>query len=197
LLGVWPPKPASSKSSMCGDRMVSKYSEGERVFMKELIKDCINWNLKESEALEYIRSKFNRELSSSTYNRYKSAVISDKTVTAWYNRFVRVGLLVEHKLAMERIKAQIHTLQRMFAAESFKPEDPSDEHCPRSTWKDKRLMLSISDRLVTLEISLEQFRLGNEVYLKMRENLDKLKEVHEKYFTAQSSYSPHRLLSGK
>ena len=164
--------------------MVSKYSERERVFIKELIKDCINWNLKEKEALEYIIARFKRELSSATYNRYKSAIISDKTIKDWYSGFVRVGFLMEHKLAMDRIKAQIHTLQRMFADESFKPEDLPDEHSPRSVCKDKRLMLSISDRLVTLETTLEQFRLGNEVYLKMRENLDKMREVHEKYFKA-------------
>lgn len=163
--------------------MVSKYSEREKIFIKELVKDCINWNLKENEALEYIRNRFQREISIATYNRYKSAILSDKTIKTWYNGFVRVGLLVEHKLAMERIKAQIHELQRMFAAETFKPEDPPDEHSPRSAWKDKRLMLSISDRLVILEINLEQFRLGNEVYLKMRENLDKIKGMHEKYYT--------------
>jgi hypothetical protein len=46
------------------------------------------------------------------------------------------------------------------------------------------MILSISDNNILLEQTLEQFRLGNEVYLKVRENLDKIKEVHEKYFTA-------------
>lgn len=163
--------------------MVSKYSEREKVFIRELVKDCINWNLKENEALEYIRGRFKREISLATYNRYKSSTVSDKSVTSWYNTFTRVGFLIEHKLAIDRIQSQIETLTRLFAEENFKPSAPSTTESPRHEWKDKKLMLDISARLESLEITLDNFRQGNAILKKMRDEFERIKSIHQKYNT--------------
>jgi hypothetical protein len=164
------------------------YSPDQRALIREFVKDTIVWNLHQAEAVQYCHQRTlassNNKIgcSVSTYKRYRNALTSDKSVRNWYQKFLRVDLMTEHKEAMDRIKAQIHEHQRMFAAESFKPEHPPSDHARRSEWKDKNLMLRITDRLVLLEQTLEGMRLSNETYNRLRENLERIKSVHEKYF---------------
>jgi hypothetical protein len=137
------------------EELVSKYSEREKVFIRELVKDCINWNLKENEALEYIRTRFQREISIATYNRYKSAIMGDKTVTAWYNTFIRVGFLIEHKLAIDRIKANIEMLMRLLAEENFNAQYKLFYHAEYFP----SLVTGIFDNLALLTASLYSIRM--------------------------------------
>jgi hypothetical protein len=163
--------------------------KGQRDVIREFVKDAIAWNLHQAEAVEYVNTRTlassNNKFgcSVSTYKRYRNAIVSDKSVRIWYNKFLRVDLMAEHKDAMDRVKRQIFEYQRMFAAETFKPETRPTETSPRTDWKDKNLMLRITDRLVLLEQTLEGMRLSNETYNKMRENLEKVRSVHEKYAT--------------
>src|SRR6266540_4046205 len=108
-------------------------SESQRKILSEFVKDTIVWNLHQPEAVEYCHRRAlattNNKVgcSLSTYKRYRNAITSDKSIRNWYQKFLRVDLMTEHKEAMDRIKAQIHELQRMFAAESFKPEEPPSD----------------------------------------------------------------------
>lgn len=75
----------------------------ENLFLTELIKDCITYNLKEQEALVYIETRF-RKISLDSYRHRKCKTLSDSSINLWLNNFSRIGFVISHKQQIETIE---------------------------------------------------------------------------------------------
>jgi hypothetical protein len=86
----------------------------ENKFLNELIKDCITFRLDESEAQEYIKTRF-KEISLASYKRRKANVLSEGSIQVWLNNYTRIGFVSNHKQDIETISKirddSVHQLQ--------------------------------------------------------------------------------------
>lgn len=71
--------------------------------LNELIKDCITYRLIETEALQYIKTRFGKSISLPTYTRRKARILSDDSTNIWLNNFTRIGFVKNHQHDIEVI----------------------------------------------------------------------------------------------
>ena len=92
----------------------------EKQFLNELVKDCITFRLTETEAVEYIETRFHA-ISLSSYKLRKSNVLSDKSTL---NHFTRIGFVSNHKKQIENIEAILEdSLKQFFIEKNNKNRD--------------------------------------------------------------------------
>ena len=93
---------------------MARITQTESKFLTELVKDCITYKLSESEALEYIETRFKR-ISLSSYTFRKANVLNDESTNIWLNNFTRIGFVKNHQQDIETISKirddSIHQLQ--------------------------------------------------------------------------------------
>jgi hypothetical protein len=95
-------------------------TETEKQFLNELVKDCITFRLTETEAVEYIETRFHA-ISLSSYKLRKSNVLSDKSTL---NHFTRIGFVSNHKKQIENIEAILEdSLKQFFIEKNNKNRD--------------------------------------------------------------------------
>ena len=94
-------------------------TETENKFLNELVKDCITFRLTETEALEYIKTRFH-SISLSSYKLRKSNVLSDKSIQLWLNNFTRIGFVSNHKKQIENIEMILEDSLKQFFYEKDK-----------------------------------------------------------------------------
>ena len=64
--------------------------------IEQLVLDCDIYNLREKNALEYIKTRLGRKISGRTYRRYKARMLDGNLTRDWMNYFTRTGFLVQH-----------------------------------------------------------------------------------------------------
>jgi hypothetical protein len=65
--------------------------KSENKLLNELVKDCITYRLTETEALDYIKARYDNEISLASYKRRKALFRSDLSTQVWLNDFTRIG----------------------------------------------------------------------------------------------------------
>ena len=100
---------------------MGNFTNKENEFLNSLIADCINYGLSEKEALTYIKSRFEREISPETYYRRKKSINSGDYAKEWINHFSRVGFLIKHKQIIEVIEGLQQDTLKEYLIEKSKP----------------------------------------------------------------------------
>lgn len=86
----------------------------ESKFLDELVSDCISYNLKEKEALEYIKSKFG-EIKPRSYQERKARLLSEDSTRIWFDWFTRIGFVLNHKKHTEDLqKVQDDSMHQLY-----------------------------------------------------------------------------------
>jgi hypothetical protein len=65
--------------------------KSENKLLNELVKDCITYRLTETEALDYIKARYDNKISLASYKRRKALFRSDLSTQVWLNDFTRIG----------------------------------------------------------------------------------------------------------
>ena len=82
---------------------MANISKTESKFLNELVKDCITYRLTESEAIDYIETRF-KKISASTIQLRKSKVMSEGSINMALNNYTRVGYVKDHMESLEYVK---------------------------------------------------------------------------------------------
>lgn len=78
-------------------------TETKRLFLDELVKDCITYRLTENEAMQYIESRFKR-ISVSSYKHRKAKLLNENESQIWLEYFTRIGFVETHKKHIEDVQ---------------------------------------------------------------------------------------------
>ncbi|HEX9320125.1 MAG TPA: hypothetical protein VF884_14420 [Nitrososphaeraceae archaeon] len=81
-----------------------RLEKSEDRFLNELVADCVTYNLREKEALEYIDKRFGRPIKPRSYQLRKANLLSENTAKVWLQWFTRIGFVQNHKEQMEIIR---------------------------------------------------------------------------------------------
>jgi hypothetical protein len=94
---------------------MSKITRNDSRFLNELIKDCITYKLSESEAVQYIETRYGKPIAIPTYKARKARVLSDESTNIWLHNFTRIGYVKNHQHDIEVIEKlrddSMHQLQ--------------------------------------------------------------------------------------
>ena len=75
---------------------MSRVTKRDSRLIEQLVLDCDIYNLREKNALEYIKTRLGRKISDRTYRRYKARMIEGNLTRDWMNYFTRTGFVVQH-----------------------------------------------------------------------------------------------------
>src|SRR6266498_1937977 len=81
-----------------------RLEKSEDRFLNELVTDCVTYNLREKEALEYIDKRFGRPIKPRSYQLRKANLMSENTTKIWLQWFTRIGFVQNHKEQMEIVR---------------------------------------------------------------------------------------------
>jgi len=88
-------------------KLISKY-----------VQDCITFNLKPAEALEYIKIETGISIPSNTYFLYRSRLKGEKHTNNWLTYYTRIGFVQEHRQLLDNIKRVQEDRLRQFWLEA-------------------------------------------------------------------------------
>ena len=83
---------------------MGNFTNKENEILNALVSDCINYGLSENEALTFIKTRLDREISSDAYYRRKKSIDSGDYAKEWINYFSKIGFVVKHKSIIEVIE---------------------------------------------------------------------------------------------
>lgn len=126
-----------------------KFNESERKFLKSLVMDCVLYNLPASQAMEYIRSRFDKPIGLTYYYMLKAQVEGDAEAQRWLTSYAKAGYIVSHKRRMSEMELAARTLLEMLHREKQKEEGP-----------DTAAVTSIIDSLVKVSKMLVSLQNG-------------------------------------
>ena len=98
---------------------MGSFTNKENELLNVLVSDCMNYGLSENEALSYIKTRLDREISADAYYRQKKNSRFWNYANEWINYFSRVGFVVKHKQIIEVVEGlQQDTLKDYFIEKS-------------------------------------------------------------------------------
>lgn len=113
-------------------------SEQESKFLNSLVTDCIIYRLSIQEALLYIRSRFGKDISTTTYTRRKSRLQSDKGTDAWLHNFTRIGFVKHHREIMDNIQLILNdSNRRLLIEQQRRPPDNMQDPIQLIAWQER------------------------------------------------------------
>lgn len=68
-----------------------------------MVEDCLLYGFSEKESMEYIRTRFGKQISSSLYYSRKRNIEAGKQADQWLTYFTKAGFLVHHKQLLDSI----------------------------------------------------------------------------------------------
>lgn len=139
---------------------MAKITLTESKFLNELVKDCITFRLTESEAIDYIETRF-KKIAVSSYTARKANVLNDKSTDVWLNHFTRIGFVTSHKQHIENIQRIQNDSLRQFYFETSKPN--------RDEYKILKLKQDIRENTQLLS----ELNLGTPIISAIKSKLDK------------------------
>jgi hypothetical protein len=111
--------------------MGGKLTAKERKAMPQLVWDCIQYNLEEKEAQQYINSRLGRDttgtitggkergISLGAYYYYKRVIKRGDFTQEWLNEFTKIGYLVSHHELISTAQEQYRDIvKRLFIEEN-------------------------------------------------------------------------------
>jgi len=99
---------------------LGNFKANENEIINSLVADCVNYGFTEKEALIYIKSRLNREISKETYYRRKKSINSGQYANEWINQFSRIGFVVKHKSIIEVIETMQQDTLKDYLIENSK-----------------------------------------------------------------------------
>jgi hypothetical protein len=127
------------------------FSADKRLLLNKLIGDCISFDLKPAEAVEYVRVELGEPLSYRSIARRKAKLLAEEKVQDWLNNFTRIGFVRLHKEQMEDLERMKRDYMKRYFEETIKR--------PRN----ENLILKIRDDIRQTMWMMSQFSLGSPV----------------------------------
>ena len=100
---------------------MGSFTNKENKILNSLVADCINYSLSEKEALSYIKTRLDREISPDAYYRRKKNIDSGNYANEWMSYFSRVGFVVKHKQIIEVVEGLQQDTLKDYLIEKSKP----------------------------------------------------------------------------
>lgn len=138
------------------------------------ITECDHAHLKASDAVEYIRFATGRAVTAQTFYRIRAYLNSMPGIEQWLNTTVEIGVVLNHKQAIENLESHLAALNKMFMQENAKPlqvplvnpkthhivydKEANGEKKPRmmrNRDRDPYLILNISKQIESIRITLD------------------------------------------
>ena len=135
--------------------------------LEQLVQDCETFRLREKEALEYIKQRFGKEISSRHYYRIKKKITSEEYLQEWFNEFARIGFVIEHKKRLDELEVIQKTLLELVKKELAKPE--ADQK--------KNMLIQIFHVLLKINYRLEEVSLGTPVIQKIKKRIEEKEKL--------------------
>jgi len=77
------------------------------------------YNFNETDALDYIKTRFGKAISGRTYRRYKRNLENGNASQEWMKHFTRTGFVVTHQLVFEGARRLLESsMRRLFEEEN-------------------------------------------------------------------------------
>ena len=83
--------------------MPPTFSEKDNKALTILIEDCLLYGFTEKESMEYINTRFGKEISTSFFYKRKKKVEAGKQADQWLTYFTKTGFLIHHKQLLDSI----------------------------------------------------------------------------------------------
>jgi hypothetical protein len=90
-------------------------TKAENELLKRLVSECLTYDLRENQAMQYIRLQYPREISHRTYYAYKKKLVSESVALQWLNQFSKIGFVQNHhRLMVDAKRIYQDSLRRYF-----------------------------------------------------------------------------------
>jgi hypothetical protein len=130
---------------------MARFSADKNLLLHKLIGDCISFDLKPQEAVEYIRVELGEPLTYRSIARRKAKLLTEEKVQDWLNNFTRIGFVRLHKEQMEDLERMKRDYMKRYFEETIKR--------PRN----ENLILKIREDIRQTMWMMSQFSLGSPV----------------------------------
>ena len=120
-------------------------------FLNSLVQDCITYNLSEVESLEYIKTRYGKPISRTSFCRRKSHVLSDNSANRWLSHYTRIGFVKGHIENVETIRKIRDDSMRQLQIEQDKKV------------RDERKILALKDSIMESTKLLSELNLGTPI----------------------------------
>lgn len=151
---------------------MGRVSERDRNVFRQLLKDCITYDLNENESILYIRKRTGRrKISRSEYYKMKKEISENEEEIAQVRltEHARIGFALKHFEIMDGIELTLRILFRSLNEESMKPID-------------KRNLFSLN-RIATTILQyagfLRQLNVDTPFVKRAKVEIDKAKEIQK------------------
>ena len=84
--------------------MGGSFTNKENEILMPLVADCVNYGFSEKEALEYIKARLGREISTNAYYKRKRQVDSGDYAREYLSYFTRIGFVIKHQQIIEVVE---------------------------------------------------------------------------------------------
>ena len=101
-------------------------NKSERQHLMQLVLDCDTYRLSEKEALEYIKTRFEKPISARQYYRIKQKIHSEGTIRSWLDKFTKVGFVIGQKRRVDEMELLQKTCMNLLKAEMDKKAPEQD-----------------------------------------------------------------------
>ena len=134
----------------------------ERHHLQQLVLDCDTYRLSEKESLEYIKTKFGKQISVRQYYRIKQKIHSEGTIKSWFDKFTKVGFALAQKRRIDEIELIQKTCMNLLKAEMDKQKSERN-----NAW----LLKLIGEIRKNISESVEE-ELGNPIIDAIKKRID-------------------------
>jgi hypothetical protein len=141
--------------------------KSENKLLNELVKDCITYRLTETEALDYIKARYDNKISLASYKRRKALFRSDLSTQVWLNDFTRIGYVINHRQHMAHINQIRDDSMHQFYIEINKPN------------RDERKILALKDSIMESTKLLVELDLGTPIISAIKSRLEQNAEASQ------------------
>jgi hypothetical protein len=107
--------------------MGGKFTAKENQVLMPLVADCVNFGLRENEALAYIKVRLGREISKDAYYERKKKVDSGEYAKEWLSYFTKIGFTIKHKQILDVVEMVQQDTIRDYLIEQNRPHETRDK----------------------------------------------------------------------
>ena len=144
--------------------MGGSFKTKENEILMPLVADCVNYGFSEKEALEYIKARLGREISTNAYYKRKRQVDSGEHAREYLSYFTRVGFVVKHMQIFEVVEMIQKDTIRDYLIEKDKPEEIRNKNEIRQL----RFEIRENSKL------LQELSLGTPILAQIKAKIDQL-----------------------
>jgi len=132
----------------------------ERLHLEQLVIDCKIFRLSENEALDYIKIRLGKSISSRHFYRIKKKVASDTSAQKWFDNHARIGFARDYRMRKLEMESIMGELMHFFKKQSEKT--------------DMELigLVRLTESIINVSKRLEEISLGMPVIQQIKKKID-------------------------